>query len=171
MRVILFRHGPAGSPDASRWPDDAERPLTSRGEERTQEAARGLARIEPGISRVFASPYRRATQTARLLCAALPGDPPLEELGFLTPGGSARGLLQHLAELDSGETVALVGHEPSLGKLAGTLILGAPAALPLKKAGACAVDFSGPPRGGEGRLRWFLPPKALRRLARDSGKP
>jgi hypothetical protein len=39
MKIILFRHGPAESRDPERWPDDAERPLTPRGEKRTRLAA------------------------------------------------------------------------------------------------------------------------------------
>jgi len=61
--------------------------------------------------------------------------------------------------------VVLVGHEPHLGKLAGTLLFGAPAHLPIKKAGACAIDFEARPRAGGGQLVWFLPPRALRQLA------
>ena len=64
-----------------------------------------------------------------------------------------------------GETVALVGHEPDLGKLAGTLVFGAPSALPLKKAGACAIQFEGAARPGAGRMVWLLTPRLLRRQA------
>lgn len=166
MRVILFRHGPAGSPDGSRWPDDGSRPLTTRGKERTLDAARGLARIESGITRIVTSPLVRAEQTARLLHGTLRASVPVDALDGLAPGGSYRKIIQHLAGLASGDVVVLVGHEPSLGKLAGMLLFGAPASLPLKKAGACAVQFSGAPAAGEGRLKWFLPPKVLRRMAR-----
>ncbi len=166
MRVILFRHGPAGSADGSRWPDDSARPLTARGAARTQEAARGLARIESGITRIVTSPLVRADQTARLLQDALRDSIPLDTLDALAPGGSYRRIIQHLADLPSADVVVLVGHEPSLGKLAGVLLFGAPASLPIKKAGACAVQFSGAPNAGEGRLRWFLPPKVLRRMGR-----
>src|SRR5437762_3410272 len=61
---------------------------------------------------------------------------------------------------------ALVGHEPDLGKLAGSLVFGAPRALPLKKAGACAIDFAGPVEAGAGQLAWFMSPKQLRALSR-----
>jgi phosphohistidine phosphatase len=162
MRLILFRHGPAGRRDDSRWPDDAQRPLSSRGEARTRAAARGLSRLEPEIHTVVTSPLVRAAATARLLAEAL-GDADLETLDSLRPGGSWRQVIAHLANLPPGGTVVLVGHEPDLGLLAGTLVFGAPSALPLKKAGACAIVFEGAVAAGKGQLAWFLPPRFLRR--------
>lgn len=164
MRLILFRHGPAGRRDGSRWPDDALRPLSPRGESRTLAAAHGLARWEPEIHTVFTSPLVRASATARLLADAL-GDAELRALEALRPGGSWRQLIATLASLPAGGTVALVGHEPDLGKLVGSLVFGAPSALPLKKAGACAVAFDGAVAAGQGQLAWFLPPRFLRRMA------
>jgi phosphohistidine phosphatase len=166
MRLILFRHGPAGTADAARWPDDRERPLSSRGAERTQAAALGLGEMESEITRVLTSPLRRALETGAIVREALEIDRALELHADLSPGGSARRLLESFADGADDETVVLVGHEPDLGKLAGTLLFGAPAHLPLKKAGACAIEFEGSPIAGEGQLLWFLPPRALRRLAR-----
>ena len=164
MRVILFRHGPAGERDPVRWPDDGLRPLTSRGEERTHAAAASLARIEPGVALIVTSPLRRATQTARVLAGEF-DDAPVETLDALRPMGSHRLVLEFLGARAAGETVALVGHEPDLGKLAGVLVFGAPVALPLKKAGACALEFEGEVKPGGGRLLWAMPPRLLRRVA------
>ena len=170
MRIYLFRHGPAGSRDASRWPDDSARPLTSRGAERTELAARGLARLERDPSVVLTSPLLRAEQTAKLLCKELRLDK-MERLDALAPGGSYRAVIQRLAQSEANDAVFLVGHEPHLGKLAGVLLFGAPAgSLPLKKAGACMLVFEGPVRAGGAHLHWFLPPKLLRRIARKGRK-
>jgi phosphohistidine phosphatase len=166
MRLILFRHGPAGSSDAARWPDDRERPLSSRGEERTHAAALGLAEMERGITRILTSPLRRALETGAILREVIDLERELELHADLSPGGSPRRLLESFAASTDEESVVLVGHEPDLGKLAGTLLFGAPAHLPLKKAGACAIGFEGVPLAGGGQLLWFLPPRALRRLAR-----
>jgi phosphohistidine phosphatase len=167
MRVILFRHGPAGSRDPARWPDDSERPLTARGLEKTRDAARGLARMENTITRVWSSPLRRAVQTAKALEEAVSGAK-VEMLEPLAPGASNRAVLAKLAEGATDQTVVLVGHEPGLGKLATLLVVGSGAAieLSLKKAGACAVDFEGAPQAGKGELIWLLPPKPLRKLGR-----
>ena len=164
MRLILFRHGPAETRDATRWPDDSARPLTTRGVERTRRAAHGIACLEPGISRVLTSPAVRARDSARLLAGelGLAGEP--ATLAALAPDGAWRVTLERLAAEDSDATLALVGHEPELGALAGALLLSAEAgALAFKKAGACAIDCD-VPELGRGRLRWWLRPSALRAM-------
>ena len=169
MRVIMFRHGPAGQRDAKRWPDDGLRPLTSRGEQRTQQAARGLARLEPDVRLIATSPLTRALQTAHVLEQVF-GDAEMETLDALRPAGSYREAVQFLAARRADDVVALVGHEPDLGKLAGVLVFGAPAAIPLKKAGACSIEFEAVAKVGEGRLCWMLPPRFLRRMAGKKDK-
>jgi phosphohistidine phosphatase len=169
MQVILFRHGPAGRRDASRWPDDALRPLTARGEQRTRAAAQGLARLAGRITHLATSPLLRAAQSAEVLRDALDLPKPVM-LDSLAPGRGYRRTLDWLHELESESRVVLVGHEPDLGKLAGMMLFGAPAALPLKKSGACGVSFVGEVAPGAGHLQWFLPPRAMRRLARQRSK-
>jgi phosphohistidine phosphatase len=165
MRVILFRHAPAESRDPGRWPDDDERPLTPRGLQRARKAARGVAWLERGITHVITSPAARAAATAEVLWSALGDEVQREEARALAPAGSWRECLRRLAEEPPDSVVALVGHEPDLGKLAGVLLFGAPTALPIKKAGACAIDLERAAPGA-GHLRWWLPPRALRALAR-----
>jgi len=166
MRVILFRHGPAGSRDPARWPDDGERPLTKRGAERTEAAARGLRRFAEGDLLVLTSPLARAAATAAIARQALGLEGVIEPFEPLAPGGSYRAVLARIAAAGSATCLVVVGHEPDLGKLAGMLLFGAPArSLPVKKAGACVIDFTGPPEPGAGHLHAFLPPRALRRLA------
>ena len=177
MLVVLFRHGPAGRSDPKRWPDDRDRPLTPKGERRTRQAARGLAhaiaQAKPSRTEVWTSPLVRARQTARRAADTVLAGSNTEPLVVpaLAPGGSTRSLLERLSAVaaevkDDKLVVVVVGHEPDLGVLAGDLILGGSGALPLKKAGACAVSFDGAPRRHNGTLEWFLPPRLLRALAR-----
>jgi phosphohistidine phosphatase len=170
MRVVLFRHGPAGKRDPERWPDDGERPLSGRGITRTRTAAAAVARMERGFTRVLTSPLRRAVESAELFVESCEPKVPIERFDGLAPGHSFRDVIQRLSELGPDEVVALVGHEPDLGKLAGVLLFGAPASLPLKKAGACVISFTDVAASGAGRLEWFLPSKALRRHVRSSRK-
>lgn len=165
MRVILFRHGPAGERDPLSWPDDRARPLTPRGAERTLAAARGVGAMESRIDHILSSPLERALATAKLLATGVEHDGEVEILESLSPGGSWRTTEKALSHYGELERVVLVGHEPELGKLAGVFLFGAPSALPLKKAGGCAIEFESHARAGTGALRWFLPPRALRRLA------
>jgi phosphohistidine phosphatase len=166
MRLILFRHGPAGRPDPTRWPDDRARPLSERGEGKTRAAAKGLNRLLAKGSRVWTSPLVRAHRTAELLVAAHGGNPP-QVVAALASGGSMRSLLEQLAAASRAApegTIVLVGHEPELGRLAGLLLDDSGRALPLKKAGACALSFDGIPGKQLGDLEWFLPPRILRAL-------
>lgn len=167
MRLILFRHGPAGKADAARWPDDGKRPVTRRGRERTSRAAAGLKRLLGRARRVVTSPLARARQTAELIAGALAPDVRIETLEALAPGAPYRETIRWLRGVESGSSVVLVGHEPHLGKLAGVLLFDSLAAhLPLKKAGAVLIDFVGAVEPGAGRLYAFLPPRVLRALAR-----
>jgi phosphohistidine phosphatase len=170
MRLVLLRHGPAGTRDPLSWPDDRKRPLTEKGLVRTRRACDGLVRLEGDIALVLSSPLRRCVETAECLQQALPAETLVRFGEALAPGGSWRDALRELESTSETSTVVLVGHEPDLGKLAGVLLFGAPAALPLRKAGACSIEFETRPAPGKGRLRWFLPPRALRRLARQGSR-
>ena len=167
MRLVLLRHGPAGTRNPLSWPNDHERPLTDKGLARTRRACDGLARLEPETAVILSSPLRRCVQTAECLREIMSSPEPVRYTEVLSPGGSWRDVLGALEALHEMSTVALVGHEPDLGRLAGVLLFGAPAALPLRKAGACCIEFETRCAPGRGRLRWFLPPRSLRRLARQ----
>ena len=166
MMVVLFRHGPAGHRDKSRWPDDTRRPLSTSGIERTRAAAHGLLGLLPRTPHVLTSPLVRAEQTAKILVEAAKAEAP-ELIAALAPGHTPRTVIRRLAECSTNDVVVLVGHEPGLGELAGMLVGGTNGPpLPLKKAGAAVVSFVGPVRIGDGRLNAMLPPRLLRRLGR-----
>jgi len=164
MRLILFRHGLAGTHDPAQWADDRLRPLTPRGQKRTRQAARGLIKLEKSIDVILTSPLVRAMQTAEILRDEA-GKTKIEAFAPLSSGGSLREVIRRLQQSASGASIALVGHEPDLGRLAGRLVLGAETPLPLKKAGACIIGFVSTVRAGHGRLLGFYPPKTLRHLA------
>jgi phosphohistidine phosphatase len=170
MRLVLLRHGPAATRDPLAWPDDRKRPLTEKGRARTLRACEGLLRLEPAVALVLSSPLVRCAQTAQCLREAAGSAATVRFTEALAPGGSWRDALGELGSLVETSTVVLVGHEPDLGNLAGVLLFGSPAALPLRKAGACSIEFETRCAPGKGRLRWFLPPRALRRFARHGSK-
>lgn len=162
MRLLLIRHAiavPRGSGD---MPDD-ERPLTPEGEKRFRKAAAGLARIASAPDEVLTSPLPRARRTAEIAAEAWGGSK-IRDVGALADGSMAA-LLSLLSRYPASATVALVGHEPHLSDLLATLLGDGDAdRLAFKKGGAACVEFDGPVRRG-GYLRWFLPPRILRRLA------
>jgi phosphohistidine phosphatase len=165
LEVYLVRHAVAGHADASRWPDDAERPLTARGFRDFRAAARGLRELVPDVGCLLSSGYARAWQTAELLhdVAGWPKPQECEELEAERRAASALGLLRSRGE----QSVALVGHEPYLSRLASLLCTGGEDTLrlQLKKGAVVLVRTEPDVRPGEGRLSWSLAPKHLRLLA------
>ena len=164
MLLVLFRHGPAGTALPERGPEDAKRPLTPKGVEKTRRAALGLARVLDTEPRIFSSPLVRAKETADLLGAAFTPPQHVEIMEALIPGQSQEALLSQIVELGEG-TVVLVGHEPGLGLLAGLLVTGRQRSLPLKKAGACAIELEDKVAPGQGDLKWLATPRMLRNLS------
>jgi phosphohistidine phosphatase len=164
MLLVLFRHGPAGIADPTRWADDAKRPLSPRGIEKTRRAARGLKGLLGDEPRLLSSPLVRAKETADLLATAYAPALPVDILEALATGRPLGELMSRLVELGEG-TFVLVGHEPGLGRLAGLLVCGESATLPLKKAGACAIELEGKAAPGRGSLKWLATPRILRGLA------
>lgn len=162
LSLYLVRHAIAAE-RGDAWPDDTKRPLTPDGMAKFRRVARGLAEIGVEVDRILASPLVRARQTADLLSAALPGDPPVVETRALVPGATFEDLVDAISECGRRGAIALVGHEPGIGLLAGRLI-GASAPLEFKKGGACRIDFDAWPPASPGRLRWFVPPKIVKRI-------
>ncbi|MEW5982218.1 MAG: phosphohistidine phosphatase SixA [Acidobacteriota bacterium] len=162
--VYLIRHAIAerAGPDVDR---DADRPLTSAGIERWTREVRGLREMDASIDHVLTSPYLRTRQTADLLASGLKPAPDLADCAGLRPGGRIEDVMNDLrAVFHAGATaVALVGHEPSIGRIAGRL-LGATHPIPFKKGAVCRIDFDGTVGAGAGWLVWLLPPRALRAL-------
>jgi phosphohistidine phosphatase len=166
--VYLVRHAFAGHADAARWPDDAKRPLTEDGIERFRAAARGLRRLVPDVDAVLSSGYARAWQTAELLHEVTRWPKP-QECRALEADRSAADALEVLGE-HSGSSLALVGHEPYLSRLASILCAGGAGTLRLElKKGAVALlrveDDAHPPVA---HLAWAVSPKILRALAGTS---
>ena len=166
MELLIVRHGIACERNAKRWPDDAQRPLAPRGMMRTRRAAAGLRRIAPRPACVLASPLERTRHTAAIL-TQFAGWPNANPCPLLQPGASPEALLAQLARSPD-QCVAVVGHQPDLGRLLAICVPGAAAsaAFELRKMGAALVAFAGAPRAGHGTLVWLLPPVLLRAARR-----
>jgi phosphohistidine phosphatase len=162
MDVYLVRHAIAAERDDAEWPDDSKRPLTEDGSARFERAARGLARIVPGVEVVFSSPYVRAWETAEILAeqAGWPAPVPALELEAERAPDDAVALLRRHAGIES---IALVGHEPHLSLLASLLLVGhgSKVEIELKKGGVVALTRW---TEDEAFLRWVATPKLLRAL-------
>ncbi|MGB3633914.1 MAG: phosphohistidine phosphatase SixA [Rubrobacteraceae bacterium] len=162
MDLYLVRHAVAFKRDRGRWSDDADRPLTPEGEEDFRVVAGELGRIVPGVELVLSSPYARAWRTAEILNEETTWPIP-RVFSALEPEIPPHKILTALATYAEAETLALVGHRPSLHELAAYLLVGDEDTLNigLKKGGAACIRFKGPPGPGGGKLRWLLTPQIL----------
>ena len=112
-RLLLVRHAQAA--DAA---VDAERPLTSRGEQRATAIGSWLAQARLAPDLALVSPARRAAQTWSLASASLTSglrsvvDERIYE-------NTVEGVLAAIHETpEDVRTLAVVGHNPSIGELA-----------------------------------------------------
>jgi phosphohistidine phosphatase len=162
MELLIVRHAIARERDAERWPDDAERPLSARGVLRAREAARGVRILVRRPVRVLTSPLLRARQTAAIL-TEFAGWPRASLSPLLGPDASSAAILALLTRSRE-SCVALIGHQPSLGRLLSSCLAGGGGrtGFELRKMGVAVVAFDGPPRAGHGALRSLVPPRVLR---------
>lgn len=140
MFVYLLRHGIAE--DSATGGDNARR-LTREGRDRLAAAAPTWRRCVQQLDRVYASPLLRAAETAAELAAAVDHTDAIVELPGLVPEADPRLAADVLlADLRDGcRAVAMVGHEPHLGSLLGTL-LHSQAPIPFKRGMLVGVELS-----------------------------
>jgi phosphohistidine phosphatase len=162
MELLIVRHAIAFERDEKRWPDDGARPLSPRGVMRARRAAAGLKRLAVRPAHVLASPLERTQQTAAIL-TQYAGWPKALPCAQLLPGVSPQELLAVLART-RGQWLAVVGHQPDLGRLIAVCLPGSAgsAAFELRKMAVALIAFAGAPRASQGELRWLVPPKLLR---------
>jgi phosphohistidine phosphatase len=166
MDLLIVRHAIAFERNPRRWRDDGERPLSPEGMIRARKAAAGLRHITERPQCVLSSPLVRAKQTAAIL-AEKAGWPQAVECPALAPDGPPEEVFGALT-LHKEKIVAVVGHQPSLGRLLAAClpsqVLGGvdPHAFEFKKMGVALVSFAKGPRAGGGTLQWFVPPRILR---------
>ncbi len=161
MELWLLRH--AAAEDRAATGRDEDRELTAEGARRAREVARGLARMNPGIDLVLTSPLRRARQTAEPVVEALGLGKSFRQTRALEPDREPEEILEEV-EAEGHDAVLLVGHEPHLGVLLGSLVTGPSGVeIPMKKAAIARVELQGRRRGA---LRALLPAKVLEELGR-----
>ena len=164
MDLLIVRHAIAYDRDPHRWREDADRPLSPAGIRRARKAAAGLKQLTLRPDRLLTSPLVRAKQTAQIL-VDIAGWPTPEEIPELSPGEPALAVLTLLARQRT-KLTAVVGHQPGLGQLLGTCLLGGGGSLPIemKKNAVACVSFEGKPRPGHAALKWLATPRMLRAL-------
>jgi phosphohistidine phosphatase len=167
MRLYIVRHAIAAPHGTPGVPDD-DRPLTEEGIIKMRQGAAGLRSLECIPELILSSPLPRAKQTAEILLDVF-GQKKigLMTLPALAPSGSRRELYRTIASYEKKlKSMMLVGHQPSLGEIAGEIAWGSPEHfVELKKGGACVLELehTGDPPGGS--LISLLTPSILRKIA------
>ncbi len=139
LRLYLVRHGDAvPEEDAG---SDRDRWLSRQGRDSVRVLARllrdqGLIYEHP-IDAIICSPLPRAVQTAEILSEALDYIGVIETLRCLEPSGQPR--IASQAVLGRGNSVLVVGHEPSISSL-GAFLLGRPSFPSFRTAQAYAIE-------------------------------
>ena len=168
MQLLVIRHAIAEDREdfAESGRDDAERPLTRIGKRRMRRNTRGLVRVAPAIDKIASSPYVRAQETARIVADGLGAKEEIVTVDALTPDHMSEALLPFLSSLPPDANIAIVGHEPHLGRLVTWLIAGsAESHVTFKKGGAALLDLGVRPGAGSAILHWLLTPGQLRAIA------
>lgn len=153
MSLLIIRHA-----DAVDVSEDPERPLSKRGQNQVRALARLLRKRELFDAReVWHSPLARSRETAELLVKGLGLRTKLVEVDGLESDDDPEiiaGRLKHRRQ-----PLALVGHQPHLGRLLSLLVTGEgePSRFVLKKCAAVALDRD----DGVWAVRWQVSPEMV----------
>ncbi len=173
MLLVLVRHAKAFERDQSAWPDDLRRPLTAAGRESFARLAKRLGHIYPTVDAVLASPATRAWQTARILHERGGWPEPVRDDRLLpdVPGDDVEAVAAVLASAGGKRSLALVGHEPTIGRVASWLLAGQTGRLRIevRKGAAIGLEIAEDrlqTPAGAAALSWMMTPK----MARSKGR-
>jgi phosphohistidine phosphatase len=143
MDLILWRH--AEAEEATGGLPDERRRLTARGEKQAADMGQWLKKRLPKKVRILVSPTERTQMTAHALGL------PFEIEKRIGSGATAGDLLAAAGWPDEGGTVLIVGHQPTLGRVAAALLCGREEDWTIKK-GALWWFMNRPGRGNVGSV-------------------
>lgn len=162
---LVIRHGYTQDVAASGL--DADRSLTTEGAEEIEQIGAGLAVLQRAPRVIVTSPHVRAVETAERIAAAF-GGIAVEPVEALMPGAMPAAILAVVAEHCPGDRsgIAVVGHEPDLGRFVSHALSGSERSYySLRKGAACLLEFPAVPRAGNATLEWALEPGHLIAIA------
>jgi len=167
MNLYILRHGLAVEQGTAGYANDADRPLTPKGERKLCLIAEAMEELELSFDLILSSPYKRAGQTAEIVADVLKVSKKVELTPTLEPGGSSKELIEMVKSIKPApEEVMLVGHEPYLSSLISLLVAGDTSVqVEMKKGGLCKLSVDSLKHGRCARLEWLLTPRQMRLMA------
>lgn len=155
MDIILWRHAEAEDVNPKESGDLARR-LTEKGKGQARQMAKWLQRHLPSEIDIKVSPARRCVETAEALGKAH------ELCQDIAPSSDADEHMKVIAEARHArhDAILLVGHQPTLGELAATLMTGRNATWSIKKGAIWWLRSENPGREAA-ELVVALPPRFL----------
>lgn len=139
MNLILWRHA-----EAEEGYPDMDRKLTEKGHAQAKQVGQWLLARLPEATRILVSPAHRTQQTAKAL------DRKFTTIAELAPGAEATVLLAAAGWPDGSNTVLIVGHQPTLGRLVRFLLCGEEGDFSIKKGQA--IWLSNRQRAGQAEV-------------------
>ncbi|HLX37767.1 MAG TPA: phosphohistidine phosphatase SixA [Candidatus Binataceae bacterium] len=161
MMLYIMRHGLADEPTPKG--DDAARKLTLRGADKIRKAAAGMRAMALAFGTILTSPITRALETADLVASEIGAIKP-RAVPELSTGASPANALEALIKQKLPDSVLVVGHEPTLSRLASLMLTGSSESLGirLKQGGVIALEFPDRIERGAAQLRWMMTQRQLR---------
>jgi len=163
MKLYILRHGEAAEHGDPRYKNDADRPLTPKGIQRTKALAHALRQLDITFDVIFSSPLVRAREMAEVVERGLRLHGRLELTEHLAPSGDVEKLVHQLNKVrPAPESILLVGHEPYLSSLISLLCTGGShLSLTLKKGGLCRMEVESLRAARCASLEWLLSPRLI----------
>ena len=124
MDLLLWRHAEAEEGEGE---DDLKRRLTTRGERQARTMGAWIRAHQPKDMRIIVSPAIRTQQTAEALKL------PFETHRKIGPEACVSELIAASGWPQASGSVLIIGHQPSLGRLASLLLAGQEAEWSIKK--------------------------------------
>jgi len=153
MRIYLVRH--AESVDRVGMMPDSARYLSARGRVSFRDIAARFRETGARPVHILTSPLVRAVQTAEILSEALRYEGAVVVAPPLAPGFDEEGLNAILDECPGADQVALIGHEPDLGRVL-TRMLSLPRDQAMRKGAIAALDVPDTGRRLRANFVWLL---------------
>lgn len=154
MDLILWRH--AEAEDGGATLPDTKRRLTVRGDKQAHDVAKWLKARLPKKTRILVSPTTRSQQTAHALAL------PFEVEQKIAVGADAADLIAAANWPEHSGAVLLVGHQPTLGRLAALLLAGTELDWSIKKGAVWWLSKRSRAGRDQTVLRAVMNPEMLR---------